>query len=392
MPGRPRPKHSSPNHRPHQIASSPISRSLLPLRLLCALCDPVFNSSLPASIHAHDSRRKNPKRLTDAMPQRRTPPPSVHARNQVPPSPTKEKRETPQARQPESMPALCNSSQARKEIHRPIYQGQSQRLVEKDQERASSKRESSAGANDAEWTAAHRQSHAETGATSIKTNGGGSKSAKAPSKQTATAKPSDRVPPRLSRTCFHAANFYFTPPLPPEYSLLQNSHRRSSPRPPLPSPASNHPRRAAAHFPNIYGHFAENLTAYLDWHLGRRRLQSPQHHWHPQKISRPHAHHQSLPSPVVSLPPGGCFSDSYNWRDGIDRLTNPARTIFWHQRIALTPAAHKYDPKQFGTNEFAQVLAIIGSQPISPPTCQSSRQNPSSIGWILQFPAVQHYV
>ena len=63
--------------------------------------------------------------------------------------------------------------------------------------------------------------------------------------------------------------------------------------------------------------------------------------------------------------PGGCFADSYDWRDGIGPADKrPRRTNFWEQEeSAAGPASHKYDPNQFGTNEFMQFCKLIGSQP-----------------------------
>src|SRR5258706_9181430 len=62
--------------------------------------------------------------------------------------------------------------------------------------------------------------------------------------------------------------------------------------------------------------------------------------------------------------PGGCFADQYDWRDGIGpRDKRPKRSNFWAaEESPSSPAAHKYDPNQFGTNEFAQFCKLIGSQ------------------------------
>jgi alpha-N-arabinofuranosidase len=73
---------------------------------------------------------------------------------------------------------------------------------------------------------------------------------------------------------------------------------------------------------------------------------------------------RKIKAPVIRYP-GGCFADSYDWRDGIGPAEKrPRRTNFWAQEeTAAGPANHKYDPNQFGTNEFIQFCKLIGSQP-----------------------------
>jgi alpha-L-arabinofuranosidase len=65
--------------------------------------------------------------------------------------------------------------------------------------------------------------------------------------------------------------------------------------------------------------------------------------------------------------PGGCFADSYNWRDGIGpRSQRPRRTNFWIDDPFMLRAPDgpwKYDPNQFGTHEFMHFCRLIGAQP-----------------------------
>jgi len=64
--------------------------------------------------------------------------------------------------------------------------------------------------------------------------------------------------------------------------------------------------------------------------------------------------------------PGGCFADSYDWRDGIGpREKRPTRVNFWArsgmlQKLEGGPA--KYEPNEFGTNEFMRFCQEIGAQ------------------------------
>ena len=66
--------------------------------------------------------------------------------------------------------------------------------------------------------------------------------------------------------------------------------------------------------------------------------------------------------------PGGCFADSYDWRDGIGpRSQRPRRTNFWAGAGEWTNGAPdgpwKYETNQFGTNDFARFCRLIGAQP-----------------------------
>jgi alpha-N-arabinofuranosidase len=75
---------------------------------------------------------------------------------------------------------------------------------------------------------------------------------------------------------------------------------------------------------------------------------------------------RQLRVPVIRWP-GGCFADSYNWRDGIGpRSQRPVRTNFWDNTPQLCKAAdgpQKYDPNTFGTAEFMRFCQLAGAQP-----------------------------
>jgi len=72
----------------------------------------------------------------------------------------------------------------------------------------------------------------------------------------------------------------------------------------------------------------------------------------------------SIRIPVLRWP-GGCFADSYNWRDGIgDVHKRPCGTNFWINDLQGAPdGPAKYDPNQFGTDEFVRFCRLIGAQP-----------------------------
>src|SRR6266849_6492698 len=114
--------------------------------------------------------------------------------------------------------------------------------------------------------------------------------------------------------------------------------------------------------PNHYGHFAENLSGVIYdgiWVGEDSKIPNV------NGIRKELIDEMRLIKPAVVRYPGGCFADSYDWRDGIGpRDKRPRRTNFWAgEESPSAPAAHRYDPNQFGTNEFMHFCKLIGSQP-----------------------------
>ena len=116
--------------------------------------------------------------------------------------------------------------------------------------------------------------------------------------------------------------------------------------------------------PNIYGHFAENLGAVIYDGV-----------WVGENSKIPNVNGirkslvdalQKISSPVIRWP-GGCFADSYDWKDGIGAAAKrPRRTNFWAGDPLVRNQGNipqKYDPNEFGTNEFVQFCKLAGSQP-----------------------------
>lgn len=116
--------------------------------------------------------------------------------------------------------------------------------------------------------------------------------------------------------------------------------------------------------PNIYGHFVEHLGAvvYDGIWVGEK-----------SKIANVDGFRKSIvdamnriKSPVIRYP-GGCFADSYDWRDGIgDRSKRPRRTNFWYgvagKDVPLDSTA-RIEPNEFGTNEFLRFCQLTGAKP-----------------------------
>ncbi len=71
--------------------------------------------------------------------------------------------------------------------------------------------------------------------------------------------------------------------------------------------------------------------------------------------------------PSVIRWPGGCFADSYDWRDGVGpRDKRPTRVNFWSDDPHLKTLGNvpqKYEPNRFGTNEFARFCSQVSAQP-----------------------------
>ncbi len=117
--------------------------------------------------------------------------------------------------------------------------------------------------------------------------------------------------------------------------------------------------------PEIYGHFTEHLGGVIYDGV-----------WVGEKSSIPNVHGirkelveklKAIKAPVIRWP-GGCFADSYDWKDGIGpRDKRPRRTNFWvddpqAQKLPNT-SVQKYEPNTFGTDEFVQFCKLSNAQP-----------------------------
>lgn len=115
--------------------------------------------------------------------------------------------------------------------------------------------------------------------------------------------------------------------------------------------------------PDIYGHFAEHLGGVIYDGI-----------WVGEKSKVPNTggirtalvDAMKRIKPGVIRYPGGCFADSYDWRDGTGaRATRPRRTNFWvDDREMGGPAlsAQRFEPNLFGTNEFVRFCQLTGAQ------------------------------
>jgi alpha-N-arabinofuranosidase len=117
--------------------------------------------------------------------------------------------------------------------------------------------------------------------------------------------------------------------------------------------------------PEIYGHFAEHLggVVYDGIWVGED-----------SKIPNVGGIRKALVDALQRIKasvirwPGGCFADSYNWRDGIGaRASRPRRPNFWIDAQEWPKGAPdgpwKYDTNHFGTDEFLRFCNLSGAQP-----------------------------
>ena len=114
--------------------------------------------------------------------------------------------------------------------------------------------------------------------------------------------------------------------------------------------------------PNIYGHFTENLSGVVYdgiWVGPNSKIPNV------DGIRKELIDEMIKIKPPVVRFPGGCFADSYDWRDGVGPADKrPRRTNVWNGgETSAAPASHRYDPNEFGTNEFAHFCKLIGSEP-----------------------------
>ena len=107
--------------------------------------------------------------------------------------------------------------------------------------------------------------------------------------------------------------------------------------------------------PNIYGHFAEHIGGVIYDGL-----------WVGEDSDIPNIRGfrkalidsiKKLHPPVLRWP-GGCFAESYDWRDGIGpRVERPTRVNWWYSFDKRTESNH------VGTHEFIDLCQMIGAEP-----------------------------
>jgi alpha-N-arabinofuranosidase len=117
--------------------------------------------------------------------------------------------------------------------------------------------------------------------------------------------------------------------------------------------------------PLLYGQFTEHIggVIYDGVWVGERSKIRNYHGVRAELVDRL----KEIHVPIIRWP-GGCFADSYNWRDGVGPLTKrPRHTNFWE----VDPDAQRlhergsqiFEPNEFGTDEFLRFCQLIGAEP-----------------------------
>ncbi len=116
--------------------------------------------------------------------------------------------------------------------------------------------------------------------------------------------------------------------------------------------------------PLIYGHFAEHLggVVYDGIWVGENSKVPNQGGIRTALVDAL----KRIKAPVIRWP-GGCFADSYDWRDGIGpRNKRPKRTNFWSDAPEWPKNAPdgpwKFETNHFGTNEFLRFCQLSGAE------------------------------
>lgn len=117
--------------------------------------------------------------------------------------------------------------------------------------------------------------------------------------------------------------------------------------------------------PEIYGHFTEHLGSviYDGIYVGETSKIPNQQGLRSALIEKMRA----IKAPMVRWP-GGCFADSYDWRDGIGpRDKRPRRTNFWTDSFTAGQKKQNipqiYEPNEFGVSDFVRFCKLSGAEP-----------------------------
>jgi alpha-L-arabinofuranosidase len=120
--------------------------------------------------------------------------------------------------------------------------------------------------------------------------------------------------------------------------------------------------------PELHGHFVEHLGGVVyDGIWVGEQSKIP----HVGGLRKALVDKLRVLKPGVIRWPGGCFADSYDWRDGIGpAASRPRRTDFWVDTPAgrgakweLRTGPQDFDPNTFGLHEFMRFCREVGAAP-----------------------------
>ena len=117
--------------------------------------------------------------------------------------------------------------------------------------------------------------------------------------------------------------------------------------------------------PNIYGQFTEHIggVIYDGVWVGEQSKIPNQYGIRSELVEKMN----QIKVPILRWP-GGCFADSYDWKDGIGpRDERPRRTNFWADDPDAARLNEKglqiFEPNEFGTPEFMRFCQLVHAQP-----------------------------
>lgn len=111
--------------------------------------------------------------------------------------------------------------------------------------------------------------------------------------------------------------------------------------------------------PNIYGHFIEHIGRCIYEGVWTDNPEVPSVYGGIRKDVVELV--KQIKPPIIRYP-GGCFSDTYHWLDGIGpRKSRPEKeNLAWK---AFGPEIGPVDNNHFGTDEFIQFVCLVGAEP-----------------------------
>lgn len=107
--------------------------------------------------------------------------------------------------------------------------------------------------------------------------------------------------------------------------------------------------------PEIYGHFAEHIggVMYDGMWVGKDSPVPNINGLRKELVEK----FRKINPPMLRWP-GGCFAETYDWRDGIGPQTDrPVRVNWWHGHDG------RYEPNSVGTHEFVEFCRLTGAEP-----------------------------
>jgi alpha-N-arabinofuranosidase len=117
--------------------------------------------------------------------------------------------------------------------------------------------------------------------------------------------------------------------------------------------------------PNLYGQFTEHIggVIYDGVWVGEKSKIRNLFGIRAELVDRL----KEIQVPIMRWP-GGCFADSYDWKDGIGPVSErPVRTNFWEVDGDAARLHEKgpqvFEPNTFGTNEFLRFCKLAGAEP-----------------------------